>query len=315
MKIMGYGPFSFCDLAMTVDLTTNLLNWHLKTPLIVSSGPMTMNGLDAVRAAGEPIGAVVMKAVTPKARGGYPQPHWIWFGDSLLNAQGNPNPGYERFVEDVRYTVENSGIPVIVSLIASEPEEYLRMAETLKDADPHAFELPLMAYRMDDPRWAADLVKAVKEAVNVPVIAKLWYDVQIVDVGYAVVEAGADAITAIGSIPALAIDLSSASPKLGSPYGYGGLTGPCIKPLAVRCISVLAKSLDVPIIGGGGVSTASDVLEMMMAGAHAVGLLTAVMRDGLEVFGKICVELQRRLSELDYRRVEDVVGVALDNLP
>lgn len=300
---------------MTVDLTTSLLGHPLKTPLIVSSGPLTMNGPDAVLVAAEPVGALVMKAVTPKARDGYPRPHWIWLGDSLLNAQGNPNPGYQRFVDEVQYTVENAEVPVIVSLIGAEPEEYLRMAEALESAQPDAFELPLMAYRMDDPRWAADLVKAVKEAVHAPVIAKLWYDVEIAAYGHAVVEAGADAITAIGSVPGLAIDLTSASPKLGSPFGYGGLTGPCIKPLAVRCVSVLAKSLDVPIIGGGGVSSGRDAIEMMMVGAHAVSLLTAAMLGGLEVFGKIRDDMQRRMKEFGYKRVEDLIGVALNNLP
>jgi dihydroorotate dehydrogenase (NAD+) catalytic subunit len=300
---------------MAVDLTTNLLGHTLQTPLIVSSGPLTMNGPDAVRAASEPVGALVMKAVTPKARQGHPRPHWVWIGDSLINAQGNPNPGYQRFVDEVHYAVEHADVPVFVSLIGSEPEEYLRMAERLEMAKPDAYELPLMAYRMDDPRWAAELVGAVKQAVRAPVIAKLWYDVEIAAYGHAVVEAGADAVTAIGSIPALAIDISSGSPSLGNPFGYGGLTGPCIKPLAVRCISVLAKSLDVPIIGGGGVCSGRDVIEMMMVGAHAVSLLTAAMLGGLEVFGRICDEVRRRMTELGYQRVEDLIGVALENLP
>jgi dihydroorotate dehydrogenase (NAD+) catalytic subunit len=300
---------------MRVDLTTSLINLPLESPLIVSSGPLTMNGPDAVRVSEQPVGALVMKAATPKARPGHPQPQWIWLGSSLLNAQGNPNPGYLRFVDEVRYTVEHTQKPVIVSMIASEPEEYLRMAEALGTAEPQAFELPLIVYRTDDPRWAAELVGAVKEAARVPVIAKLWYDVDIIDLGHAVAEAGADAITVTGSLPALAIDLDTRRPSLGSPYGFGGLTGPCIKPMVVRCVAILAKALDVPIIGGGGISSGEDALEMMMAGARAVSLLTAAMLEGEDVFTRIYDEMQVLLGDLGYTRVEDVVGVALEHIP
>lgn len=274
-----------------------------------------MKGADAVRVSGQPVGAVVMKAATPEARPGYPQPQWIWLGRSLLNAQGNPNPGYKRFVDEVRFTVEHTHKPVIVSMIASEVDEYLSMTEVLGEAEPHAFELPLIVYRTDQPRWAAELVGAVKEAARVPVIAKLWYDVDIVDLGHAVAEAGADAITVTGSLPALAIDLESARPSLGSPNAYGGLTGPCIKPLVVRCVAVLAKALNIPIIGGGGVSDGDDALELMMVGARAVSLLTAAMLEGERVFTRIHDEMQAKLQELGHRCVEDVIGIALEHIP
>lgn len=297
-----------------VELGIRLLNFKLRNPLIVASGPLTKDGRATIKRSRLDVGAVVMKSVTVKPREGYPHPQIIKVGESLLNAQGLPNIGYEKFVEEIKLAKRESEVPLFASLVGSDPQEYVKMAKAMEEAGADALELPLISYRADDYSLTAELISVVKGTVRIPVIAKLWYDYNVGTIAQAVESAGADAITVMDSVPAMLIDVSSGKPRLGSPSGMGGLTGFCIKPLAIRSVAEVASVVEIPVIGCGGVKTGLDAVEMMMAGARAVELLTAPMQGGGAVFNNIVGEMRAFMEKRGYKRPEEFIGASLKHI-
>lgn len=289
---------------------------NLKNPVILASGIMGTTGSSLNRMAQSGAGGVVTKSIGPHPKEGHKNPSMVKLGCGFLNAMGLPNPSYTEFSEELKIAVENSGIPVIASIFGGNAGEFVEVAEGLMGASPAAFELNVSCPHAEgygasigvDSCLVGEITAAVCDAVDVPVWVKLTPNVtDIVSVGKAAVDAGAAAIVAINTVRGMAIDIYSGYPLLGN--RFGGLSGDAIRPVAVKCVYDLYAALDVPIIGVGGISKWEDAVEMIMAGASAVEVGSAVY-ESIDVLGNIARDIDTFLEETGYSSVEEIVGLA-----
>jgi len=252
-------------------------------------------------------GAVVTKSLGMEERKGYGNPSVVELEHGILNAMGLPNPGVDQYLKEIEgIRIEN----VIGSIFGKDDREFSEVAEKVGGA-VKAVEMNMSCphaggYGADFPtNKIREAVRAVKKSVDVPVFVKLGSENIIERAGEA--EAGgADAIVAINTVRAMAIDVETGMPVLAN--RVGGYSGPAIKPIGVRCVYELAGKVDVPIIGVGGITTAYDVLEYMMAGASAVQIGSGIHYRGEGIFKEICIELREWLKAHGYKRIVDVAG-------
>lgn len=299
-------------------LSIDVCGITVRNPLILASGILGSTGATLKRVAKYGAGAVVTKSIGTEAREGHKNPTLVELekGRGLINAIGLANPGYEAFGEDIE-TAREGGIPVIGSVYGFTPGGYVEAAAALEGYGVDAVELNFSCPNVEktgvefgqDPELSYEAVRAVKARLSVPVIAKLSPDVRdIVEIAKACEEAGADAVTAINTLRAMKIDIRVATPVLGN--RVGGLSGPCIKPVAVRCVYEIAGEVGIPVIGCGGVTTGEDAVEFLMAGARAVQIGTGVYYRGLSVFRKVAKEMEEFMRSEGYGGVEELIGAA-----
>ncbi len=300
------------------DITTNICGIKLINPTILASGIVGVSGSALVFAAKNGAGAVVSKSIGPREREGHSNPILVEFEGGFLNAVGLPNSGVEGTIDEIKFAIRNSPSPVIASIFGGTKEEFGYVAQNISEAKPPLIEvnlscpnttsdfgLPFALFAKD----SADVIEIVKNNTRIPVIAKLAPNVpDIKEIAIAVEEAGADAISAINTIPGMVIDIETAKPVLHNKEG--GISGPSIKPAAVKCVYDIYESVDVPIIGIGGVTYGKDAIELMMAGASAVQIGTAIYYRGIEVFKKVSQEISEFLSGHGYRKLDDIIGIA-----
>jgi len=260
-----------------VDLGRGL---RLGSPVMVASGTFGY-GFDAPLVDRSALGAIVTKGTTPRAREGNAPTRIAETPSGMLNAIGLQNPGVEQVAREYAPLWASWVVPVIVNVAGDAIEDYVGVARRLDGvAGVAGLELniscPNVANGLQfgvDPHLAAELTAAVRGATRLPLIVKLTPNVtDIVAVGRAVQEAGADAVSAINTYVGMAIDLRRRRPILSR--GSGGVSGPAIKPLALQAVWQLAGELSIPVIGIGGITSASDALEFLLAGAVAVQLGT-----------------------------------------
>lgn len=284
----------------------------LSNPTILAAGIMGTTGASLKRIAGMGAGAVVTKSIGIEPKYGHPGPTMIDLENGYINAMGLPNPSYKEFSQELKIAKE-AGIPVIASIFGASADEFVQIARGLPGAD--AYELNVscphaIGYGMQvgtDPALVKSITKAVKEAVDVPVWVKLTPNVtDIREIGLAAQEGGADAVVAVNTLKAMAIDIDSGYPVLGNVHG--GLSGPAIKPVAVRCVYDLYDTLKIPVIGVGGVSNWADAVEMMMAGACAVEIGSAVYED-IGVYAAVAMGISDYLDRRNMQ-LKDLVGLS-----
>jgi dihydroorotate dehydrogenase (NAD+) catalytic subunit len=296
------------------------LHKTLKNPTVLASGILgnSKDILERVYEAG--CGLVTLKSIGPEPRDGHNNPTVIDLGCGLINAVGLPSPGYLN-MENEWTELEHRDFPIIASVYGGSVDEYRRVAEYVSSKKPDFIEINIscpnseqhgMIFGINRDASRA-VVSAVKKAVSVPLIVKLTPQApDIADIAKACEDAGADAICAINTVgPGMVIDIESKRPVLA--FKKGGLSGPMIKPIAVRCVFDIYKAVSIPIIGLGGITTGEDAVEMVMAGAELVGIGTAVRYRGIEVFQKIADEMdawlsQRNLSLADIKGAAHKVG-------
>ncbi len=290
---------------------------RLRNPTLLASGILGTTAAALIRVARSGAGAVVAKSCGVTPREGHKNPTVVEIEQGLLNAIGLANPGAEAFVEELRAAL-SGGVPVIASVYGFRVEEYAQAAEIVERAGIAAVELNLSCPNVEkvgsifgaDAELAFETVQEVKKRVSVPVFAKLTAGAgDIVAIAKACEDAGADAITAINTMKAMAIDVKAKAPVLGNKVG--GLSGPCIKPIALRCVYEIAREVDIPVIGCGGITTGKDAVEFFLAGARAVQIGTAVLLRGVGVFRKVTLEIKEYLEERGYSHVSEIVGLAL----
>ena len=283
----------------------------LKNPVLLAAGILGTTGASLRRAALAGAGGVVTKSVGSVSREGHPGPTIVHVKCGLLNAMGLPNPSYRDFQQEIK-TAQSAGVPVIASIFGSSAAEFAQIARVLK-AD--AFELNLSCPHAEKygselgryPDLVESVTGAVKAAADVPVWVKLTPNTaDILELGLAAQRGGADAVVAINTLKAMAIDIETGYPMLGN--RYGGLSGQAIKPVAVRCVYELAGRLEIPVIGVGGISSWEDAIEMIMAGAKAVQVGTA-LQGGYGIFEEITGGISRYL-ERKSMTLEDLCGLA-----
>ncbi len=305
------------------DLTCEFLNLKLRNPIVLASGILGTSADVLERVARAGAGAVTAKSCGPAPRAGHPNPVAVEWDHGLLNAIGLSNPGAEeeaRMLVEARARLEPLGVPLIASIFAGTVAEFGDVARVIAAARPHLIEVniscPNVADEFGTPfaalcESAAAVTEMVKCAVgDIPISVKLAPNVpNIGRIAAAAVEAGADAITAINTMPGMVIDAEAGRPVLSN--RVGGISGPALKPIALRCVYEIARSVRVPIIGTGGVTTGRDAAEMLMAGATAVGVGSAVWTRGVAALGDIAAELAAFMAQEGYRTLGALRGVAL----
>ena len=299
-------------------LTTNLAGLRLANPTALASGILGYTGDSMQRAAEAGAGAIVTKSVGMEPRPGYPNPTVVQAEAGLINAMGLPNPGINDFTGEITYAKTVLKVPLIVSVFGYTAEDYATVAGKAVKAGADAIELNVSCPHVKDtgheigqhPKTLAEVVEKVKATVKKPVIVKLSPNVtDIVEIAKTAVRAGADALTAVNTVKALAIDFEAQMPVLSNVKG--GLSGPAIKPIALRCVyEIFAADLKVPILGCGGVSDWRDTVEFLLAGASAVQIGTGIAMNGLSMFQTINKGLQTYLERKGYGNVKEIVGLA-----
>ena len=301
---------------MPNNLAVDIAGLQLRNPTILASGVLGISGSTLRHAGDVGAGAVVTKSLGLKPRTGYANPTIVEVEGGLLNAMGLPNPGAEEFVSEIKIAKEGKA-PVIASIFGSSLEEFAAVARIVEVGGADAIELNLSCPHVgkvglqlgQDSGLVRDVVRRVKSAVEIPVIAKLSSNVSsIVDIASSAERGGADAVTAINTVRAMAIDVFVKKPILANVIG--GLSGPAIKPVAMRCVYEIYESVKIPIIAAGGVKDWRDAVEYFLAGASAVQIGTAIKTYGLEVFSLVASGIDGYMRANGYKEVSEIVGKA-----
>jgi dihydroorotate dehydrogenase (NAD+) catalytic subunit len=292
-------------------LSVELTGISLENPLMLAAGIMGTTGGSMKRIAQAGAGAVVTKSIGVEPKSGHSNPSMVEVDCGYLNAMGLPNPSYKNFQQEID-TAKECGVPVIASIFGGCALDFSEIAGAI-NAD--AFELNVSCphahgYGAEigtDPTLVEDITHAVKNTVDVPVWVKLTPNVtNIKSIGLAAQLGGADAVVAINTVRAMAIDIESGYPILGNKFG--GLSGRAIKPVAIKCVYDLYEALEIPVIGVGGISDWKDAVEFIMAGAQAVEIGSAI-GNNVNIFKDISSGMEEFLSEKEWT-LEEIYGMA-----
>jgi len=297
------------------SLCTFIGSIKLERPTILASGILgiSLDVFNRIYHAGA--GAVVTKSLSKEPWEGYPNPTIFSVkGDGWLNAVGLSNPGAPNFAKMIE---SNKDVPIIVSLVGSIEEDFEFMIKQFENTKVLAYELNLSCPHVakvglevgDDPELVKKIVKTVKSSTDVPVIAKVGLGTtNYLDTVDAACKAGIDAITAINTLRAMAIDVETKRPILSNKIG--GLSGTPIKPIAVRCVYEISSQHKIPIIGCGGISSWDDAIEFILAGASAIQIGSAVGDNWIQVFDEINKGILQYMEKNGFSKIEEMVGLA-----
>ncbi|MBM7644297.1 dihydroorotate dehydrogenase (NAD+) catalytic subunit [Scopulibacillus daqui] len=296
-------------------LNVSLPGLNMKNPVMPASGCFAFgrefnNFYDL-----NELGAIAIKAATKEARFGNPTPRVAETPGGMLNAIGLQNPGVDKIISEELEWLKSFETPIIANIAGSQIEDYVYTAEQLsKHSRVSALELNISCPNVKEggiafgtvPEIAADLTEKVKAVSEVPVYVKLSPNVSdIIAMAKAVEEAGADGLSMINTLLGMRIDLKTGQPILANKMG--GLSGPAIKPIAIRMIYEASQHVNIPIIGMGGIENADDVVEFFLAGASAVAVGTANFIDPL-CCPKIISALPDKLKEMNVNHINDLKG-------
>jgi dihydroorotate dehydrogenase (NAD+) catalytic subunit len=294
-------------------LNLDIAGISLRNPGILASGFLGISQAIFERIYSEGAGAVVSKSISRYPMEGYRNPTVVVLENkSYINAVGLSNPGCESFYEEVR---TNDKVPLIVSLVGSDPSDFEVMTRKLDKSRIIGFEINLSCPHVqklgmevgDDPQMVKSIVETTKSNTTKPVFVKVGVgSTNVIDISQAAIDAGADGITAINTIRAMKISIDNFNPILSNKVG--GLSGTSIKPIAIRCVYELSKKFNVPIIGCGGVSNWADAVEFMIAGAASFQVGTAIGFDGMSIFNSINMGIVKYLERKGYQSVKELIG-------
>jgi dihydroorotate dehydrogenase (NAD+) catalytic subunit len=297
-------------------LEVEICSIKMKNPTVLAAGIMGSTAASLNWVARSGAGAVVTKSFGREANQGYPNPTTVEVTGGFINAIGLSSPGVDAFKMELEKM--EGQVPSVASIYGATPDEFQGVAakiEGMADMIELNVSCPHAAGGCgsnvgQDPQLTAKVVKAVKKVTKTPVTVKLTPNVtDIVEIAQASVKAGGDALTLINSVgPGMRIDLETAQPILNNKFG--GLSGPLIKPIALRCVYEVYESVDVPIMGVGGITNYKDAVEFLYAGASCVQIGTAVYYQGIDVFRDICVGLERYMINKGHQNVAEMVGKA-----
>ena len=300
---------------MEPSIATSIGPIQINKPVMLASGILgiSLDVFNRLYASGA--GAVVTKSLSIAPWEGYPNPTIFSVkGGGWINAVGLSNPGAKNFAQMIQ---PNQDVPIVVSLVGSVPDDFKTMIKEFENCQVKAYELNLSCPHVaqvglevgDDHGLVKEIVSTVKKSTNVPVIAKVGLGTSnyLNTVG-AAIDSGIDAITAINTVRAMAIDVETKQPILSNKFG--GLSGTPIKPIALRCVYEISSKYDIPIIGCGGISTWEDAVEFFLAGASAVQLGSAIGDNWVGVFDDINKGILDYMNRKNYSTIKDMVGLA-----
>ena len=296
-------------------LNLQLPGLELKNPIMPASGCFGFGREYAKLYDLSLLGAIMIKATTVETRKGNPTPRVAETSAGMLNAIGLQNPGIDKVMGEELKFLEDYDVPIIANVAGTEVADYVEVAERIsKASNVKALELNISCPNVKcggiqfgtDPSTAQQLTAAVKAVSSVPVYVKLSPNVtNIVDIAKAVEAGGADGITMINTLVGMRLDERTGKPVIAN--GTGGLSGPAIKPVAIRMVYDVYKAVNIPIIGMGGITCAQDVIDFMSAGASAVAVGTANFVDHF-VCPTIIEELPGLLDVLQVKHISEIIG-------
>lgn len=299
---------------MDYNIPIKISGLNLKNPVIVASGILGLSQSIFNRLYNLGAGAIVSKSISLLPREGYRNPTIVNVDRmSYINAVGLANPGAESFSKEI----SNNIGPLFVSLVGSDKSEISAIIRKFNDLKILGFELNLSCPHVekmgmeigDDLNLVDDMIRSIKKETTKPLFVKVGLGKSdILEVARVAESAGADGITAINTLRAMKIDIQTRCPVLENKIG--GLSGSAIKPLGIRCVYELSKSLRIPIIGCGGIMTYADVIEYMMAGASAVQIGSLIGLRGIHSIGRIVRSLRSYLEATNIGDIKEIIGIA-----
>jgi dihydroorotate dehydrogenase (NAD+) catalytic subunit len=305
------------------DLEVEVAGIKLPNPLLLASGICDETGLSMVEAVKNGAGGVVTKSLSIEAREGHPNPCVFELPYGMLNAMGLPNPGIKEYEKEIEIFKKETGgkNPIIASIFGSDISEYAEAARKLQRSGVDGIEINgscpnakgLGMQFGQDPKVIKDLVWEVVCSTSIPVFFKLTPNTRNINVlALAAQESGAHGLVAINTLQAMKIDIHTKKPVLTNITG--GLSGPAVKPVGVRCVHSIASDpeIDIPVIAVGGVTGWEDAVEYLLAGASAVQVGTAVTWGNLNVFREIGDGLSKYLKDQNIASVTELVGASLE---
>ncbi|MCW2492228.1 MAG: pyrD [Frankiales bacterium] len=304
---------------MTVDMTTSLASVELANPVLTASGCAAAGRELSQFFDVADLGGVVTKSIMLKPRSGRPTPRMAETPSGMLNSIGLQGPGIDSFIANDLSWLRQAGARAVVSIAGHNTDEFVSLAKRLYHQPVDVLEVNISCPNVEsrgqvfacDPIASARVISAVRRATNpnVPIFAKLSPDVtDITQIARAVADAGADGISLINTLLGLDIDLDTMRPTLGGTTG--GLSGPAIRPVALRCVWQVHQAVpQLPLLGMGGIRTGQDALQFILAGASAVSVGTAIFHDPTAPI-RIIAELEAELARRGFRSVAEAVGFA-----
>jgi dihydroorotate dehydrogenase (NAD+) catalytic subunit len=298
-------------------LETELCGFKIHSPTMLASGILGISFDIFPRIIESGCGVIVSKSIGLEPREGYGNPTMTGVEAGYLNAIGLANPGSEEFARELEEEFSKKPIPLIVSIFADSAEHFADLVKRFDRFNFLAYELNLSCPHVKDvgseigskPADAAEVVKVSSLATGKPIFAKMPATIiNVPEWAKAVESAGADAIVAINTIRAMKIDLESKKPVLSNKIG--GLSGPAIKPVAVRSVYEIYETVKIPIVGVGGVVSGEDAVEFFLAGASAVEIGSAIGQDYLDSFERVNTGVMKYLKRNSYSNVKEIVGLA-----
>ncbi|GAA0460784.1 dihydroorotate dehydrogenase [Alkalibacillus silvisoli] len=296
-----------------MNLNVSLGEVELKNPVMPASGCFGFGKEFSPFYNLNELGAIAIKAATGKARYGNPTPRVAEASSGMLNAIGLQNPGVDGIIKDELPYLQNYDTPIIANVAGSTLEEYVQVTSKLTDEPAiKAIELNISCPNVKeggvqfgtDPQLAYEVTKAVKSVSTKPVFVKLSPNVtDVVAIADAVYKAGADGLSMINTLTGMRIDLNKKKPIIAN--GTGGLSGPAIKPIAIKMIHEVRQQIDLPIIGMGGITSTEDILEFLLAGADAIAVGTANFKDPF-ICKRLIDELPETLRQYGFGSLQEV---------
>jgi len=298
-----------------VNLSVNIKDLYLKNPVITASGCSGFGEelndfFDVAR-----LGAILLKGITPKNRDGNLYPRMAETASGMLNAVGLQNKGVDYFIENIYPRIKNYNTPLIVNVNGSTVEEYIEVTEKINELDKvAAMELNIscpnvkeggMAFGVSCPS-AEYVTREVRKAYDKTLIVKLSPNVtDVSEIAMAVEAQGADSVSLVNTFLGMAVDSETRKPLLSTITG--GLSGPAIKPIALRMVWQVSQAVKIPVIGMGGIMNAADAIEFFLVGASAVQIGTAIFKDPLIPL-QIIDGIENYLNKHRYSSISDIIG-------
>lgn len=289
------------------NLNIDILGIKFNNPVFTAAGPGSKDGELCLKAVKGGAGGLVTKTISVEPAQ-VPRPCMASINSGFLNTELWSELQKEQWLQTEYIRAQQAKVPMIISM-GYTAEQISKVAPLVK---PYADAVELSTHYVGtDVIPIISALKAAKAALDVPVFMKISPHIDIKTIAKALEEAGADGLVMINSFgPCMSIDVNTGLPIMGSKTGYGWLSGTAIRPLAIRCIYEAAETVNIPIIGVGGVSNGIDAAEMLMAGASAVQVCTEAILKGSTIYGKIAQELNEFLDSKGYKDVSEIVGLA-----
>jgi dihydroorotate dehydrogenase (NAD+) catalytic subunit len=295
-------------------LAIDLAGIHLKNPLLLASGFLGISQEIFNRLYHDGLGAIVSKSISVSPLDGYKGPTVVSLGEKgYLNAVGLANPGSDVFAHEIM----NNQIPLIVSIVGSSQSDFPKLIRKFDKLNILGYEINLSCPHVakmgmevgDDLDLVTKIIKTIKSKTKKPVIVKVGIgNTDVLKLASKIQESGADAITAINTIRAMAINVETGMPILSNKVG--GLSGIPLKPIGVRCVFEITKKVNIPVIGCGGIFTWEDAVEYILAGATAIELGSVIGFEGLNAFNEIKLGITRYLEKKNCKNIKEIIGLA-----